>query len=588
MMLRPQDKVGITVLNNQSQYTAIQQFRSARSQANIEIIRAALTGKSADLLSYEEVRKKVRATETNQRELKDIPLDAIVGSVGRSKDFTRHFFPLIEEDQHRWTRVHALTGSMEGLPAVDVYQLGEVYFVRDGNHRVSVARDQGLTHIEAHVTKVETTVPLTPDIQPDDLIIKERYAHFLQRSQLKNAYPDLDISMSAAGNYRVLEQQIGVHQFWVQEHKGEEISYAEAAVRWYKFIYWPVIQMIRERGLMRDFPERTETDLYVWIDKHRHELAETLGWSVDTETAVADLVATQSQQSRRLLNRIGKRINETITPDALSSGPAPGVWRQSLAGQKDDRLFPRILAAVNGQEDGWQALEQALQAAQLEQAQIFGLHVTAADDDANSKRVEEVTTEFYRRCSVAGIAGEMSVETGQAAQIICDRARWTDLVVVSLAHPPGPQPVQRLSSQFRQLLHRCPRPVLAVPRAFTKFNKLLLAYDGSPKANEALFVAAYLAGQWRLPLAVVTILNNQIKEETADQARIYLQQHDIEATYVQQPGDPAQIILNTAKAEEISLIIMGGYGQSPLIEAVLGSVVDQVLRTRNRPILICR
>lgn len=67
------------------------------------------------------------AMETNQRELKDIPLDAIVGSVGRYNDFTRHFFPLVEEDQHRWTRVHTLTGSMEGLPAVEVYQLGEVF-----------------------------------------------------------------------------------------------------------------------------------------------------------------------------------------------------------------------------------------------------------------------------------------------------------------------------------------------------------------------------------------------------------------------------------------------------------------------------
>ena len=278
-------------------------------------------------LSYEEVRQTVRAVETSRRELQDIPLDAIVGSVGRYKDFTRHFFPLVEEDQSRWARVHTLTGSLQGLPPIELFQIGDVYFVRDGNHRVSVARELGATHIEAYVTLVESPVPLGTDIQPDDLIIKERYAHFLDRTRLKETYPELDLNMSVEGNYRVLERQIEVHQFWVKEHKGEEITYSEAAIHWYKWIYWPVIQIIRRRGLMRDFPNRTETDLYVWIDKHRHELADKLGWSVDTETAVADLVNTQSERSQPVLNRISTKIQEALIPDALEAGPAPGVWR---------------------------------------------------------------------------------------------------------------------------------------------------------------------------------------------------------------------------------------------------------------------
>ncbi|MCP4419748.1 MAG: universal stress protein, partial [Chloroflexi bacterium] len=191
---------------------AVEQFRSARLHAKLEQIRAVLTGKSADLLSYEEVRKKIHAKETNKRELKDIPLNAIVGSVGRYKDFTRRFFPLVEGDQYRWARVRTLTESMEGLPPIEVYQIGEVYFVRDGNHRVSVARELELTHLEAYVTQVETPVPLTPNVQPDDLINKERYSLFLARTHLDRRYPELDFSMSVAGNYRVLEQQIKVHQ----------------------------------------------------------------------------------------------------------------------------------------------------------------------------------------------------------------------------------------------------------------------------------------------------------------------------------------------------------------------------------------
>ena len=121
--------------DNSSELTlsAVDQFRSARLHAKVEQIKAALTGKSADLLSYEEVRAKVKARETNRRELKEIPLDAIVGSVGRYRDFTRRFLPLVEKDEQRWARVLRLTGSLEGLPPIEVYQLGEAFFIGPSN-----------------------------------------------------------------------------------------------------------------------------------------------------------------------------------------------------------------------------------------------------------------------------------------------------------------------------------------------------------------------------------------------------------------------------------------------------------------------
>lgn len=571
------------------QSSAVQEFRTARFQANMEVIRSHLTGRSADLLSYDEVRKKIRARETNRRELKEIPLDAIVGSVGRYKDFTRQFLPRIEGDEQRWAKVKTLSEGLEGLPPIEVYQIGDVYFVSDGNHRVSVARSHGSTLIEAYVTQVETDVPLEADTQPDDLIIKEQYAQFLDRTRLKDSYPDLDMRMSCAGNYRVLEEQITMHQWWVKENKGEDISYREAAERWYKFIYWPVIQMIRQRGMMADFPNRTETDLFVWIHKHREELADELGWSVDTPTAVADLAETQKQRPIEVIKRIGKTITETIIPEALEAGPEAGVWRTSfLAGQGNDRLFLRILVAVNGLEEGWGALDMALQFAHLEGGRIYGLHVTKKKKGAKSKSVKAIIAEFQRRCAEASIPAEISIERGKVARTIADRARWTDLVVVSLAHPPEPFPSTRLNSQFRVLLRRCPRPVLAVPRPLPAISNLLLAYDGSPKAREALYVAAYLTGQWRLPLKVVTVYSKIASPETAAEAASYLAQHDINAEIVHQEGDPGQLILDTAAAQQNTLLIMGSYGQSPLVEAALGSVIGEVLLAYKDPILICR
>jgi uncharacterized ParB-like nuclease family protein len=151
---------------------ALQDFRRARSRATMQQILARLTGRSADLLSYEEVRQKLKATGAGERKLEEIPLDSIVGSVARYHDFTRSFLPRQDSDESRWTRVRKAMTSSKPMPPIDVYQIGQVYFVLDGNHRVSVARQLGDTHIPAYVTELHTKVALSPDVEPDDLILK--------------------------------------------------------------------------------------------------------------------------------------------------------------------------------------------------------------------------------------------------------------------------------------------------------------------------------------------------------------------------------------------------------------------------------
>jgi nucleotide-binding universal stress UspA family protein len=175
------------------------------------------------------------------------------------------------------------------------------------------------------------------------------------------------------------------------------------------------------------------------------------------------------------------------------------------------------------------------------------------------------------------------------ARRICARSRWADLVILGLAHPPAPQRVARLGSGFRTLIRRCPRPALAVPRAASALDRALLAYDGSPKAEEALFVATYLAGAWDIALAVVTVVETgRTTSEALERAREYLESHEVQAAFVRESGPVAEAILRTAEAQESNLIVMGGYGFSPVLEVVLGSAVDQVLREAGRPMLICR
>jgi len=556
----------------------------------MEQIMARLTGKSAALLSYEEVRQKLKAQGGGRRELKEIPLDAIVGSVGRYTDFTRSFLPRQDSDQERWARVKVKVTDLGGLPPIQVYQIGEAYFVSDGNHRVSVARQVDATHIQAYVTEVRTKVPLSPDTQPDDLILKAEYADFLESTHLDKLRPEADLSVTAPGQYQVLEEHIEVHRYFMGLEQEREIPYDEAVSHWHDKVYLPVVQVIRQRGILRDFPGRTEADLYLWVSERRAELKQTLGWEISTEEAAVDLSAQLSPRPRRVVARLSEKLLDAVTPDGLEAGPPPGRWRKEhLAARRDDRLFANILVAINGEETGWLALDQALEVARRERARLHGLHVVPSETQKNSEGAQAVQAEFNQRCEAAGIPGTLALEVGKVPRTICERARWTDLVVLSLSYPPAPQPIARLGSGLSTLLRRCPRPVLAVPESWSNLGRALLAYDGNPKADEALFVATYLSGRWNIPLVVVTVIEpGRTTADTLARAQEYLESHSVQAAFVKEAGPVAEAILKTAEEHESDLIIMGGYGLGPVLEVVLGSAVDQILRASRRPVLICR
>jgi len=569
---------------------AVLDFRRARDRAILQDVLARLTGKSDDLLCFEDVRQKLKVGSTSPRVLKEIPLDAIIGSADRCSDFTRSFLPRQSSDEQRWARVEMAMTTMSGVPPIEVYQIGEAYFVIDGHHRVSVGRQFGSSHIQAYVTELRTRVPLSPDVRPDELVIQAEYAGFLERTDLDELRPEADLSVSVAGQYRALEEHIEVHRYYMGQEQEREIAYDEAVTHWYDTVYLPAVAAIRERGILRDFPGRTETDLYLWLGQHRAELQDELGWEIGPETAAADLAVRQSPRPQRVVARVGERILDAVTPDEIEAGPSPGQWREErLAARQDDRLFADILVAVSGAELGWQAVDQALEVARREGGRVHGLHVVRSKAGRDSDAVQAIRSEFDRRCQAVGIAGDIAVEAGGVARRICARSRWADLVTLGLAHPPAPQRVARLGSGFRTLIRRCPRPALAVPRAASSLDRALLAYDGSPKAEEALFVATYLAGAWDIALAVVTVVETErTTSEALERAQEYLESHEVQATFVKESGPVAEAILRTAKAQESNLIVMGGYGFSPVLEVVLGSAVDQVLREAGRPMLICR
>jgi len=369
-----------------------------------------------------------------------------------------------------------------------------------------------------------------------------------------------------------------------------DISYEEAVAHWYDVVYMPVVEVIRRLGVLRRFPGRTETDLYLWLAEHRAQLEQELGTPVRPEYAAANLAEDTSVAYQNLFTRLGGGLLNLIVPDTLQNGPAPGNWRSQVqAINTDERLFIDLLTPINGKEDGWCGLEQALVVAQRERMDVHGLHVTPTKVEDDDPEIQAVRAEFEQRCQRAGIRGVLIVTEGEVVEQTCLRAAVIDLVVVNVSHPPALQPLARLSSGFRDLILRCPRPVLATPQTVSPLSNALVAYDDSPKAREALYIGAYLAARWHLPISVGTVDDSSANPETVQTyARAYLNERHIDAKFFIESGSASEKILETAELEGCDLLMIGGYGRGPLLEVVLGSTVNALLNDTTIPVLICR
>lgn len=274
-------------------------FRHAHFQALLHDWLARLTGQNTDLLSYEEVRTILQAHEGVTRPgTQDIALDSIVGSVGRYRDFTQAFLPRNEALLQRWQRVGAAMNGAVGVPPIDLYQVGDLYFVRDGNHRVSVARARGDETIEAYVTQVDAPFPVEADnaAELSAWLTEAGHRLFLERTRLGDYCPDADIRITEPGRYRLFDEQIQVHRYFMGLEQERAISEQEAVRSWYENVYLPLTSEIRASGVLKEFPRRTEADLYLWICHHREELRERYDLDLSPQAAVATFASVHSEK----------------------------------------------------------------------------------------------------------------------------------------------------------------------------------------------------------------------------------------------------------------------------------------------------
>ena len=292
------------------------------------------------LLSFDQVQQLIRDRAEIDRGTQPIHIARIIGSVGRYRDFDRAFLPLSGANAERWKRLDVAMNELRDLPPIDVYQIGDVYFVRDGNHRVSVAKANGLDTIEARVTEISTMVPLTPETDVDDLIIKAEYAHFLRETMLDETRPDQRIELTEPGRYQILLEHVLVHRYYLGLQWGHEPSVAEAAASWYDNVYLPIIEAIKESGILKSFPRRTEADLYFWVAYHRERLKERYG-EMPPNLEVAAGLADRFSGKRfgRFAKMIGRAVNAALKAAAESPEPplaAPPLVENVEAGEDEE------------------------------------------------------------------------------------------------------------------------------------------------------------------------------------------------------------------------------------------------------------
>lgn len=259
-----------------------------RSRVLEPLLRLFSQPPSRELLPFDQVERLLSSRTEIPRGTQRIPLDRIVGSVGRYRDFDRAFLPLNDAVRERRD---ALSRADVPLPPIDVYEVGGVYFVRDGNHRVSLARARGLDLIEAHVSEMRSRAPLDPDVDIDTVIVKTEQADFLDRTALQSAHPEALIELTEPGRYELLLGHVEVHRWYLGVGKGHEVALQEATASWYENVYLPVVEAIRDSGVLHEFPDRTEADLYLWVAYHRERLKTEHGdmpCDRDVATAIAE------------------------------------------------------------------------------------------------------------------------------------------------------------------------------------------------------------------------------------------------------------------------------------------------------------
>ena len=252
-------------------------FGRARRRRAMSQIAARLRreGDLSTILPFEEVVRALGRREERSLGLQTIELDSIVGTVDRGREFDRRFRPTTGRVRPRWERINTAQRKGQSMPPIDVYRIGELHFVKDGHHRVSVARALGFDVIDAYVTEIVTEMGAGREIKMSDLPLKSHQRLFFERVPLP-ADARAEIKLSDEWRYAALAEAIEAWGFRVSQDRGELMSRSVVAEEWYDDEYRPVVEMLREADLVRR--GMTDTEAYMRVAHLRYLILRTHEW----------------------------------------------------------------------------------------------------------------------------------------------------------------------------------------------------------------------------------------------------------------------------------------------------------------------
>jgi hypothetical protein len=271
-----------------------------------------MTGRSNTLIPFDQLEHRLPTTGQRDRGMQEIEVNQIAGSVGRYRDFDRAFLPTQRHTRDRWLNIDAAFHRQAKLPPIEVYQIGDVYFVKDGNHRVSVAKERGQDFIDAYVTQIDTPIEITPDTDLDMVIRQIEKMEFYEATHLDILRPGHQVRLTLPGQYEKLLEHISVHRWYLGINLNREIRWDEAVQSWYDTIYMPIVEYIRAHDILADFPNRTETDLYLWLIEHQANLRDLTN-PVPLNEAAEDFVAKHSDRPMKKAARVIKNTISSLT-----------------------------------------------------------------------------------------------------------------------------------------------------------------------------------------------------------------------------------------------------------------------------------
>jgi hypothetical protein len=302
-----------TTLEQQSE----SDFAHARGLALVNGVQHLLNPEEANLLSLYEVKRMLKPANEVYLGMKTVAIDSIVGSEGRYGDFDNHFFPKSMHLKKRWQSIDKANLQDVILPAIQLYELGGLYFVRDGNHRVSVARAKGVEFIDAEVTSLISEIRLDRgrSFNHRDLLAQV-LDHEKRSFYMETAFGDItdcwDLDFSTPGQYDVIFNHINTHRFYKDQENRlagrPHLSVVEGVLSWYRTVYSPLIAVIKKERLLFGFKGRTASDLYVWLIRYWDSLKQKFGNDYPLEEAVSEFNETFLESRRWSLKKLLKKL----------------------------------------------------------------------------------------------------------------------------------------------------------------------------------------------------------------------------------------------------------------------------------------